>query len=186
MSKNAWLWIGGIAAVFLLFTVTSYNGLVSTEERADTAAAQIETQTQRRFDLIPQLVESVKGAMTQERTVFENLAAARASYAGAAPEGKAAAAAQVESAFGRLLAVMENYPDLKSSDAVRDLMAQLEGTENRISVARQRFNEAIQEFNLKVRRFPSSIVAGIFGFEEKEKFAAKEAAAEPVEVDLSL
>lgn len=117
------------AAVVLLSLVGTYNGLVDKDTRVDQASADLEVQLQRRFDLIPNLVAAVQGAMTQEREVFSQLADARASYAGASGgEEKLAAAAQVESALGRLLAIVENYPELTSTQNVRDLQVQLEGT----------------------------------------------------------
>lgn len=153
--------------------MATYNGLVTLNIAADTQWKQVETQYQRRFDLIPNLVESVKGIMNQEQTVFTAIADARTKYSGAVtPDEKAAAATQVESALGRLLVITENYPLLKSSDTVTALMSQLEGTENRVSVERMRFNENIQSYNLKVKRFPSSIMALIFGFGERQYFNA--------------
>ena len=147
--------------------------------------AQVEAQYQRRFDLIPNLVESVKGVMSQEQEVFGAISEARTRYAGASTiDQKAGAAQQIESAFGRLLAIMENYPQLKSAENVQTLMIQLEGTENRISVERMRFNEAVRDINLKVKRFPSNVVAGIFGFNERVYFEAAEGAEAVPEVNL--
>jgi LemA protein len=151
----------------------SYNSLVTLNIAADTQWKQVEAQYQRRFDLIPNLVESVKGAMKQEQAVFDAIAQARTQYSGAVtPDQKAAAATQVEGALGRLLVVMENYPQLKSLDTVQSLMTQIEGTENRISVERMRFNQTVQSYNLKVKTFPGSIFAGMFGFGERQYFNA--------------
>ncbi|MEK9185006.1 MAG: LemA family protein, partial [Patescibacteria group bacterium] len=126
---------------------------------------QVETQYQRRFDLIPNLVESVKGIMKQEQAIFDAIAQARTQYGGAkTTDQKAQAAGQVESALGRLLVITENYPQLKSSDTVQTLMSQLEGTENRVSVERKRFNDMVQAYNLKTKQFPSSVFAKLFGF----------------------
>ena len=162
-----------VVIVIGLYTVVTYNSLVNLNITADTQWKQVETQYQRRFDLIPNLVESVKGAMKQEQAVFNAIAEARTRYSGASTANdKALAAGQVESALGRLLVVMENYPTLKSSEAVQSLMTQLEGTENRVSVERMRFNESIKSYNLKVIKFPSSMVASIFGFGEREYFNA--------------
>jgi LemA protein len=131
----------------------------------------VETQYQRRFDLIPNLVESAKGVMKQEQAVFDAIAQARTQYSGATtPDQQAVAAGQVESALGRLLVITENYPQLKSSDTVQSLMTQLEGTENRVSVERMRYNQNVQDYNLKVMRFPSSIVASMFGFGQRQYF----------------
>lgn len=164
----------GIVIVIVLAVIygfSTYNSLVTLNVAADTQWKQVETQYQRRFDLIPNLVESVKGIMKQEQAVFTGIADARTKYSGAVtPEDKAAAANQVESALGRLLVITENYPELKSSETVQTLMSQLEGTENRISVERNRYNEAIQGYNLKVMRFPSSIIASMTGFHAREYF----------------
>jgi LemA protein len=172
--KNKTLWIVIAVIVLVIFYGWSvYNGLVSSNENVTTAWAQVETQYQRRVDLIPNLVESVKGVMKQEQSIFTALAEARTKYTGATSVNeKAAAAGQVDSALGRLLAVVENYPQLKSSETVQTLMAQIEGTENRVSVERNRFNETVRAYNLTTKRFPSSVIASIFGFGEKNYFAA--------------
>jgi len=164
----------GIFAILVsigLYVFTTYNGLVKLGVSADAQWKQVEVNYQRRFDLIPNLVESVKGIMKQETEVFTAIAEARTRYSGAStPDAKAQAAGQVESALGRLLVITENYPQLKSSDTVVTLMSQLEGTENRISVERMRFNDTVKTYNLKVMQLPSSIVASIFGFDEKAYF----------------
>lgn len=155
----------------------TFNSLISLEETSVAAWQQVETQYQRRYDLIPNLVESVKGVMKQEQAIFTALADARTRYSGAvSTNDKVAAASDVESALSRLLVVVENYPVLKSSDTVQTLMSQIEGTENRISVERSRFNETVRVYNLKTKRFPSSIVAAIFGFDEKAYFEATQGA----------
>lgn len=164
----------GLAGFFLVLLmifswfVGTYNGLVAKRLEVQTQQGQIETQLQRRFDLVPNLVGAVKGAMKQEQAIFKAIADARTHYAGAASgtPDKLQAANQYEGALARLLVVIENYPQLKSVDIVRDLLVQLEGTENRISVARQRYNEAVQSYNFIVQRFPSSIVASFGGFKE--------------------
>jgi LemA protein len=176
----------GAIAVILLALVSSYNGFVTKETRVDQASADLEVQLQRRFDLIPNLVASVEGAMTQEREIFSDLAEARADYAGAASGStKLAAAADVESALARLLVVVENYPDLTSLQNVRDLQVQLEGTENRVAQARRDYNEATTDYNRSVRRFPGSLTAGVFGFEQRELFVAVEGSDEAPTVDLN-
>ena len=150
---------------------STYNRLVTARENVDNQWAQVETQYQRRLDLIPNLVESVKGIMKQEQAVFNAIADARTRYSGASTvDEKAAAAGQVESALGRLLVIMENYPQLKSAENVQTLMSQLEGTENRVSVERKRFNDMVRDFNLMIKRFPSNVLAGIFGFSERSYF----------------
>lgn len=175
--KKILIIIGIILILLVLYSWASYNGLVTLRENATAEWQQVETQYQRRFDLIPNLVESVKGAMTQEQSVFTALAEARTRYSGATTVNeKASAAGQVETALGRLLAVIENYPQLKSIDAVQGLMTQLEGTENRISVERMRFNESVKTYDIAIQRFPRSIVASLFGFEKLNYFEAAEGA----------
>lgn len=174
MTKKTWLIILGIVVVIAIYAVAGYNGLVSKNESVDGQWAQVESQYQRRFDLIPNLVESVKGSMKQEQSIFTALAEARTKYSGAQTvDEKARAAGAVESALARLLVVVENYPQLKSSEAVQTLMAQLEGTENRVSTERQRFNDAVKLLNVSVQKFPSSILASIFGFNVRSYFEAQ-------------
>jgi len=187
MKKTVWIII--IAAVLIIgaWFWSSYNKLVTANESVDNQWAQVQTQYQRRFDLIPNLVNAVKGAMTQEQSVFDALAEARANYSGAqSVNDKAAAATQVESSLSRLLAIMENYPELKSIDAVQTLMAQLEGTENRISVERGRFNDEVRNFNVMIKRFPTNMIAGMYGFSAKTYFEVSAAAAAAPTVDLEL
>lgn len=166
---------------------STYNKLVTANETIDNQWAQVETQYQRRFDLIPNLVSSVKGSMAQEQKVFGDLAEARSHYAGAnGAEQKASAAVQVESSLSRLLAIIENYPQLKSSEAVQTLMVQLEGTENRISVERKRYNDTVKIYNVMIKRVPARWIASAFGFRERTYFAAPEAAAVAPVVDLKV
>ncbi|MCX6715419.1 MAG: LemA family protein [Candidatus Taylorbacteria bacterium] len=163
-----------VIVLVLLYGWSSYNGLVVMKEAATAQWQQVETQYQRRFDLIPNLVESVKGTMKQEQTVFTAIADARTKYSGASTVNeKSAAAGQVETALSRLLVVMENYPTLKSSEAVQNLMTQIEGTENRVSVERQRFNDAVRSYEVTIKRFPRSIVASMFGFEDLSYFQSE-------------
>ena len=165
-----------ILAVVLIvgaYAWSVYNKIITADQAVTSQWAQVESQYQRRFDLIPNLVESVKGAMAQETQVFGDLAEARTRYAGAGTiNEKAEAATQVESALSRLLVVMENYPQLKSIDTVQTLMAQIEGTENRISVERMRYNEQVQGFNTMIKRVPANLFASMFGFSAKEYFEA--------------
>ena len=175
--KKTTIIILAILAILVIYVIGSYNSLVTLNVTADTQWKQVETQYQRRFDLIPNLVESAKGVMQQEQAIFTAIAEARTRYSGASSANeKALAANQVESALGRLLVITENYPQLKSSENVQSLMTQLEGTENRISVERMRFNESVKSYNLKVMRFPSSIIASVFGFETREAFEASSGA----------
>ncbi len=167
----------GVVALVALWVLVSYNGLVKVNLSADTQWAQVDTQYQRRLDLIPNLVASVQGVLKQEKDVFIALANARSGYAGAKTVNeKVIAANQIDSSLGRLLAVVENYPQLKSSEAMQTLMAQLEGTENRVSVERMRFNDAVQNYNLKTKTFPSNLIAKMFGFTERAFFQSTKGA----------
>lgn len=169
------------------WVVGFYNGVIGLGLNVDNSWAQVETQYQRRLDLIPNLVSSVKGVLTQEQTVFGDIADARTRYAGAATTNdKAAAATQVEGALARLLVIMENYPQLKSNETVQALMVQLEGTENRISVERKRFNDVVQSYNVKVKTFPNNLLAGMFGFSSRNFFEAAPGAETAPTVNLDL
>ncbi len=173
MSKRNLYIILAVVVVLALWLGGSYNSFVRLDQQVAGQWAQVETQYQRRFDLIPNLVESVKGIFEQEKEVFGKLADARARYSGAKTvDEKAAAAGQVEGALGRLLVVMENYPQLRSSESVQTLMAQIEGTENRVAVERGRYNEAVKQFNTRIRTFPSNFAARLFGFGGKAFFEA--------------
>jgi len=174
-----------VITLAVLYGFVTYNSLITLNISADTQWKQVETTYQSRFDLIPNLVESVKGIMKQEQAVFTAIADARTKYSGAVTaEDKAKAANQVESALGRLLVITENYPQLKSSETVQTLMSQLEGAENRIRVERIRYNDAVKVYNLKVMRIPSSIIAGMTGFEEREYFNAEEGAEKAPKVQI--
>ncbi|MBX4200326.1 LemA family protein [Candidatus Parcubacteria bacterium] len=184
--KKGTLIILALVVVLAIWAFSSYNSLVSLNERADAQWAQVEAQYQRRLDLIPNLVNSVKGALTQEQTVFGDIAKARSQYTAATtPDQKAAAASQVESSLGRLIAIVENYPQLTSTQAVRDLMTQLEGTENRVSVERNRFNDIVRDYNTTVKRFPGNISAGLFGFHDRSYFQAATGAENAPTVNLT-
>lgn len=176
-----------VVAIVGVYLWSTYNRLVSANEEVTNQWAQVETQYQRRLDLIPNLVESVKGVMGQEQKVFGDLAAARSAYSGAiTPDQKAQAATQVEGALGRLLAIVENYPQLKSADTVQTLMAQLEGTENRVSVERKRYNDLAKEFNVMIKKIPTAWVAGMLGYSERAYFQADQGAQAAPKVDLNL
>lgn len=173
--KKTGIIIIGIIVILAIWAFSSYNGFVGLNEQVDGQWAQVETQYQRRFDLIPNLVASVQGIMEQEQEVFTALANARANYSGArSVDERAAAAGQVEGALGRLLVVVENYPVLQSSATVQNLMTQLEGTENRIATERKRYNDLVQVYNTKVKRFPGNVMAGLFGFDDRTYFEATE------------
>ncbi|MBU2037109.1 LemA family protein [Patescibacteria group bacterium] len=162
-----------------------YNDLIKQSQAIDGQWAQVENQFQRRFDLIPNLVASVQGAMTQEQKVFSDITEARTKYSGAQTiNDKATAAGEVESALGRLLVIMENYPELKSIEAVQTLMAQLEGTENRVAVERGRFNELVRNYNTRVTQLPGKFLAPMFGFSVKAYFEATSGAEVAPKVEL--
>src|SRR5215831_3411984 len=171
----------GAMAVLLLIPLggCSYNKFVGQEEAIKSQWSQVENQLQRRNDLIPNLVETVKGTAAQEQTVFTAIAESRAKLAGAStPEQKMKAANEQESALSRLLVIVENYPQLKSNDSFNRLMDELSGTENRIAVERMRYNETVQAYNTSRRQFPANITAKLFGFKEYPFFEAPEAARE--------
>ncbi|HVE91602.1 MAG TPA: LemA family protein [Actinomycetota bacterium] len=177
--------IGLIALLVVMPLIGSYNSLVAQDEEVDRVFADLDAQLQRRADLIPNAVAAVRGALNQEQEVFGQLARARSNYAGArTPDEKVAAGNQMESAFARLLVVVESYPDLKSNDNIRDLMVELEGTENRINQSRRDYNGAAAKYNVSVRRFPRTIFAGLFGFERKPLFRAPADARQAPGVDL--
>src|SRR5678816_1836386 len=155
----------------------SYNRFVSQEESIKTQWAQVENQLQRRNDLIPNLVETTKGIAQQERDVFGQIAESRAKLSGAqTPEQTIQAANEQSAALARLLVIVENYPQLRSSETFNRLMDELSGTENRIAVERMRYNERVQQYNTTRRSFPSNITAGLFGFKEYQPFDAPPAA----------
>lgn len=182
MKKSTIILLAGIAAIILL-SITGYNKLVSLEEQVSGQWANVENQYQRRGDLIPNLVATVKGYASHESETLEGVVSARAKATqltvdadNLTPEKLQqyqAAQGELSSALGKLLMITENYPDLKANQNFLELQAQLEGTENRIAVERNRFNEIAKEFNTKVRSFPNNIMAGMFGFEKKPYFEAE-------------
>lgn len=188
-----WIIVLGILAIIVLWVASMYNGFVAAEEEVESAWSQVENQYQRRADLVPNLVATVKGYAAHEQETLEGVIEARAKAtqvtidpAKATPEQLAAfqaAQGELSQALGRLLAVAENYPDLKANENFRDLQAQLEGTENRITVARQLFNESARNYNTKIRRFPNNILAGMCGFEKKPYFEAEEGASKAPKVE---
>ena len=178
------------AAVLALVAVTisgcSYNKFTTQEEAIKGAWGEVQNQIQRRSELIPNLVESVKGFAAHEQGIFKELADARAKLAGAtSPAETIAAANQQSSALARLLVVVENYPALKANEQFNRLMDELAGTENRLSVARGRYNERIQEYNTTRRRFPSNVTAKMFGFEEYPYYEAPAASQAAPKVDFN-
>jgi LemA protein len=164
---------GLLVAAALAVSGCSYNAFVSQEEAIKAQWAQVENQLQRRNDLIPNLVETVKGIAQQERDVFGQIADSRAKLAGAqTPEQTIQAANEQSTALARLLVIVENYPQLRSNEQFARLMDELSGTENRIAVERMRYNERVQQYNTSRRQFPSNVTAGIFGFKEYPLFDA--------------
>lgn len=190
MSKTVGCGLAALAAVVILalWAMGGYNSLVGLDEKTKSAWAQVENQYQRRVDLIPNLVETVKGAANFERGTLEAVTEARAQVGqikfSGVPQAEDFArfqAAQdgLSSALSRLMAVVENYPELKATEGFRDLQAQLEGTENRIAVERRSFNEAAQEFNTARRRFPTVLLANLMGFAERPYFQATPGSDKP-------
>ena len=196
-SKNITLWVVlGILAVVAVWGFSSYNSLVGQEENVDKTWANVQNQYQRRSDLIPNLVATVKGYSELESSTLESVTAARAGLLEAKesadgvedPQGNIAAfqkaQSKLQSAMGIYInAVREAYPDLKANENFMNLQTQLEGTENRISTERMRYNEAVQSYNVSIRRFPATIVASMAGFEKKVPFAADEAAQSAPKVE---
>lgn len=190
--KKTWIIIIAVIAVIAIYGVSSYNSMVSQEEAVGTAWSNVENQYQRRADLIPNLVNTVKGYAAHEKETFDAVVSARAkatqttvSIDDLTPEKMEAyqrAQGEVGSALSRLLAVTENYPELKANENFQTLQAQLEGTENRISVERRNFNDVACAYNTSIRRFPKNIFAGMFGFEKRPYFEAQEGAEKAPEV----
>jgi LemA protein len=184
MSRGGWIALGvvGVFVLALLMVFFSYqssrNQMVAENQNVKSMWSEVDVQMQRRADLIPNLVETVKGFTKEESTVFGDIANARAGMLNAqGPQAKIAANGQLDSAIGRLLLLTENYPQLRSSDQFMRLQDELAGTENRIGVARKRYNDAIQEYNTFILQFPNNIWAGMAGFHENNAyFAASEAA----------
>ena len=169
----------GLLAVVLIVGVaiaSIYNGIVTKHETITAKWAQVENQLQRRNDLIPNLVNTVKGYAAHEKTVLEDVTNARSKWTNAATlDDKVKAASQMDSAISRLLLVVENYPQLKADQTFLQLMDELSGTENRVAVERMRYNESVRDYNVTVRRFPANIVAGMFGYKPAtEYFKAEE------------
>ena len=182
--KKSTIIIIAVAVLAVVWGITGYNGLVSMDEGVQTKWADVETQYQRRADLIPNLVNTVKGYAAHESETLQAVVEARAKATSVNIDPTNMSAEQianfqkaqdgVSSALSRLLVTVEKYPDLKANENFRELQAQLEGTENRISVARRDYNEAARKYNTTLRSFPKNILAGMFGFEKKSYFEAQE------------
>lgn len=182
-SKVILIAIAVIVVLGAITAVSQYNSLVGASEEVDGQKANIDTQLQRRVDLIPNLVNTVKGYAAHEKEVIESVSNARSKLAGAGSmEEKAAADSELSGALSRLLMVVENYPDLKANEQFQSLTDELAGTENRIAVARKDYNDVVKTYNQKIRRFPTSIFAGVFGFEKAEYFQAAEGAEQAPDV----
>ena len=188
-----WIIAGAVAVIIVLWGIGGYNGLVSQDEEVNNKWANVETQYQRRSDLIPNLVSTVKGYAQHESKTLEAVMAARSQATqikidpSSCTPGQLAqyqkAQGDVTTALGKLLAITENYPDLKANQNFLELQSQLEGTENRINVARKDFNDAAKEYNVAIRRFPKSLLAGMFGFDKKAYFEAEAGAEKAPKVE---
>lgn len=184
--KKGWIIAIGVAIVLFMYVGSVYNSMVNSQERVEQAWSQVENVYQRRADLIPNLVATVKGYAAHESETLEGVVEARSKAtslrvdpADLTPENLErfqAAQGELNAALGRLLMLTENYPDLKANQNFLELQSELSGTENRISVERKKFNEAAQTYNSKIRRFPANIFASLFGFERKAYFEASEEA----------
>lgn len=183
MSTTGWV-ILGIVVVIVIWAISVYNGLVAMRQRTNQAFADIDVQLKQRHDLIPNLVETVKGYTTHEEAVFKDIADSRAKLAGAqTPEQTIQAANQQTAALGRLLVDVENYPNLKADEQFNRLMDELSGTENRIATERMRYNEKVQEYDTARRQFPANLTAKMFGFKEYPYFEAPASAQGVPKVD---
>ena len=184
--KKSTIILIAVVAIAAIWGISAYNGMVKMDESVNTAWSNVENQYQRRADLIPNLVNTVKGYAAHEKETLEGVIAARSkatqltvNAAELTPEKLAEyqkAQGAVTSALGKLLALTENYPDLKANQQFLELQAQLEGTENRITVARKEFNDAAKNYNTGIRRFPKNLLAGLFGFDRRPYFEAQEGA----------
>jgi LemA protein len=188
--KPVWIVVGVILGVIVLGVVvvggtfvSKWNQLVTMDTDIKAKWAQVDNQLQRRNDLIPNLVETVKGFAAQEKSIMESIANARAKMAGAGSvSDKIAASNELSSALGRLLVVVENYPQLKSNVTFTRLMDELAGTENRLSVERKRYNDSVQVYNVAVRQFPGNLIASMLGFKEQPFFEVPAAARQVPQV----
>ena len=192
MKKVTIIIIVAVVAIIAFWAISGYNSLVGMDENVSNQWANVETQYQRRADLIPNLVNTVKGYAAHEKETLEGVIAARSQATqikvdptDLTPEKLAEyqkAQGQLATALGKLLAITENYPDLKANQNFLELQAQLEGTENRINVARKNFNDAAKTYNTTIRRFPKNILAGMFGFDKRAYFEAAEGAEQAPQV----
>ncbi len=188
-SGKIWFVVLGIAVIVGIWLVVSYNGFVTARGLVDNMWAQVETQYQRRVDLVPNLVSTVKGAANFEQSTFVQVTEARSAWAQAktvADRGQEiTAAGNFDTALSRLLVTVEAYPQLQATQAFRDLMTQLEGTENRVSVARKDYNDAVFAYNIRVQHFPGVIAAKLFGFGAEKSFEAQPGSEVAPKVDFT-
>ncbi len=183
-SKMILLIVGGAVLLIAMMLISTYNGLVKINEEVEAKWSAVETDLQRRNDLIPNLVSTVQGYAEHEAEVYESITDARAKMSGAmTPEEAAAADSELSAALGRLLAISESNPELKANENFIQLQDELAGTENRIAVSRKDYNEQAKSYNTEVKSFPKNIIAGMFGFDEKEYFEAVEGAENAPEVN---
>ena len=185
LSAASWvlIGIGAFLLILILWFVGAYNSLITLSETVDTSWAQVENQYQRRADLIPNLVNTVKGYAAHEKDLFTEITELRSQWASATTkQGKIKAAQGLDGALSRLLLVAENYPQLKAGENFLALQAQLEGKENRVAVERKRYNDAVRVYNIKIKRIPTNIVANMFGYEKETYFEAEEGTEEVPEV----
>ncbi len=183
MPKGLWITLG-IVAVLVILLISGYNGMVTLNESVDSYWGQVENQLQRRADLIPNLVNTVKGYAAHEQGIFTQLAEARAKIGGAQTVDEAAAAdREMSSALARLLAIVENYPDLKADANFRQLQDELAGTENSLATDLKDYNDSVRSYNTKIKRFPNNIYASMFGFDAREYFRAEEGTKAVPQVD---
>ncbi len=187
-AKHAGIWVAIIALVILVIAgvwyVGTYNALVNADQSVSQKAADLDSSYQRRFDLIPNLVATVKGAANFEQSTFTKITELRSAWSASADSAeRQKIGAEADAEIGRLLLVFENYPQLRATDAYRDLLVQLEGTENRVNFARTEFNASVRAYNSLVRSMPSNIVAKMNGFSEKEFFEATPGAADAPRVN---
>lgn len=191
--KKSNIIIIAVIAIVAIWAISGYNGMVNKEETVSNAWANVEAAYQRRADLIPQLVNTVKGYANHEKSTLDAVVSARTKATqmtvdvGELTEENIQkyqeAQGEVGAAIGRLLAITENYPELKANENFSELQAQLEGTENRINEVRKNYNASVKEYNVSVRKFPNNILAGMFGFERKAEFKAEEGASKAPEVN---
>lgn len=190
--KKSTIIVIAILAVVVIWAISAYNGMVTLEESVSKAWSDVETTYQRRADLIPNLVNTVKGYATHESNTFQEVAAVRAKATQMTIPAEelteenmrkfSQTMGEMNSALSRLIAISENYPELKASENFSELQAQIEGTENRINEARKKYNASVKDYNIAVRRFPGNIIAGIFGFHKKAEFKSNEGAEKAPEV----